>query len=276
VTESEKMNDKLVSELVESGSDIAGSAVGAALGFIAGGPVGAAAGAAAGSGLSHAMKNVGSDLKRRFLGPREEVRVGAALAFAGSTIDRLIEKGATPRRDGFFQLPRNGDRIPAEELLEGVLLKARDAYEEKKVKYLGILYAQIAFHPEISQSHANHLINLAASLTYRQMVILAVASDISNRHRLLQSSYRGNEEALQRLGLDGTALVTEIYELYQRGLLGSTDNSAWISVSDVFPAGMVPQGSGHVLVQVMCLTTIPAGDRKDIYRLLGPDTHTAD
>jgi hypothetical protein len=274
VMNSGKTDDKLVNELVESGSDIAGSAVGAALGFVAGGPVGAAAGAATGSGLSHVIKHVGSDLKRRFLGPREEVRVGAALAFAGSTINHLLEKGATPRQDGFFEPSPDGNRAPGEELLEGVLLKARDAYEEKKVKYLGMLYAQIAFHPEIGQSHANHLVSLADNLTYRQLVVLAVASDDSNRHRLLQSGYRGNEAAAKSLGLDGTALVTEVYDLYQRGLLGSTDNEAWISVVDVFPGGMTPQGSGHVLIQMMCLTNIPPEDRAEIYRLLGVSSDT--
>jgi hypothetical protein len=185
---------------------------------------------------------------------------------AGATINTLLEEGRSPREDGFFDADGD-DRPAAEEVLEGVLVKARDAYEEKKVRLLGILYGQVAFHPEISPAHANHLIELASRLTYRQLVVMAVAQDQTNYSRLRPTDYRGNQEAIAKLGLEGQGLLTEIYDLYQQGLLHG-GGEAWISLPDVNPASMRLQGSGAVLAQLMVLDTIPATDRERIYELL--------
>lgn len=259
--------ETLASELVESGSELAGAATGAALGLI-GGPVAVVGGAVAGAVVGRVLKRVGAEIKQRVLGPREEVRIGATVAFAGAAIEQLTSAGRQPREDGFFEEDASG-RIPADEILEGVLVRARDAYEEKKVRLLGILFAKIAFYPEISPAYANYLITLAGRLTYRQLVVMAVAQDPSNREGLRQSSYRSDSAALQRLGLDGTALITEIYDLYQQGLMSGSDDAAWLSVADVNPVGLRLQGAGSVLAQMMALDTISQEDRAHIYDLLG-------
>lgn len=258
----------LAAELIEGGSELAGAATGAALGLL-GGPVAVVGGAVAGAAVGRVLKRVGADIKQRMLGPREEIRIGAAVAFAGDAIQQLVAAGRQPRNDGFFEPDETG-HIPADEILEGVLLRARDAYEEKKVRLLGILFAKIAFHPEISPAHANHLIALADRLTYRQLVVLAVAQDETNRGRLRPRDYRGDNTAIEKLGLEGIALLTESYELYQQGLLAGSDGSAWISVADVNPGGMRLQGSGAVLAQLMALDVISTEDRERIYQLLGP------
>jgi hypothetical protein len=258
----------LAVELIESGSELAGAATGAAIGLI-GGPGGAVGGAIAGVALTRVLKRVGADLRQRLLGPREEIRLGAAAAFAGATIRQLLEEGHAPRDDGFFEAT-DEDRPAAEEVLEGVLLKARDAHEERKVRLLGVLYAQIAFHPEISTAHANHLVELASRLTYRQLVLLAVADDEVNRPRLRPTSYRGDADAVQRIGIEGQALLTETYDLYQQGLING-GGEAWISLTDVTPQAMRVQGSGAVLARLMALETIPAADRKRVYDVFSPD-----
>lgn len=181
------------------------------------------------------------------------MRVGAAASFAAVSIDATIRSGATPRDDGFFDDGAGGERPDAEEILEGVLIKARDAYEEKKVPLLGTLYAWIAFHEEISSSYANQLLGLATRLTYRQLVILAVASDEAGRAHLRQSSYRNDLTAIEHLGIEGQGLITEIYDLYQQGLLSDAGGSAWISLPDVTPGQMRVQGAGSMLAQGMKL-----------------------
>lgn len=254
-------------ELIESGSDLAGAMTGAALGLL-GGPVGVVGGAAAGVAIARVLKRVGADVKQRWLGPREEVRIGAAFTFTAAAIVQALNSGQAPRQDGFFEAV-GGQRPAADDLLEGVLLKARDSYQEKKVPLLANLYATIAFHEEISAAHANHLLELASRLTYRQLVAMAVAFDGGNRSRLRQSDYRDDAEAISRLGLDGTGLITEIYDLYQQGLILDTTGSAWISVADVNPGAMRLQGSGAVLGTAMNISgDIPEDDRATIYSLL--------
>lgn len=259
-----KSDNALTRELIESGSDIAGASVGAAIGLI-GGPMASVGGAVAGAALTRTLKHVGGEIKRRLLGPREEVRMGAAFAFAGQLIAANLESNKKLRDDDFF----DGDdlnRSAAEQILEGVLLKARDSYEEKKLHLLGILYANIAFNKEVSPAYANQLVNLAGQLTYRQLVALSIAYEQAQKGPLLKvGSFRGDETARNSLGLSGVSLITEIYELYQRGLINDVDGSAWISLTDVNPGGMRAQGTGVILAKMMGLNTIGLKDRHEFY-----------
>jgi hypothetical protein len=262
-----KKDDAPLRELIESGSEISGALVGTALGLL-GGPTGALGGAAAGVVLTRLLKRVGADIKRRLLGPREEARVGMTVALIAVRADRLLREGERPRGDGFFE-PDESERPAAEEILEGVLLKARDSYQEKKLPLLANLYTSIAFLEEISPSQANHLVVLASRLTYRQLVAMAVALDEATKPQLRQSDYRGDAAAIKRLGMDGQALITEIYDLYQQGLISDATGSAWISVADVNPGAMRPQGSGFVLAQAMDVSSaVPQKDIQGVRALL--------
>lgn len=263
---SEQDEANRATELIEGGSAVAGAAVGAAVGLL-GGPVGVVGGAAGGAFLGRVLKRVGSEIRQRRLGPRESVRVGAAAAFAGQQIQAHLSAGEVPRNDDFFE--GNGPELPpAEQLLEGVLLKARDAYEERKLRLLGALYANVAFHPEISPPHANQLINLAGQLTYRQLVALSVAGAQQQQGPLYRDAdYRGDDAAIAALGVGGISLITELYDLYQRGLVSDSAGEAWISVADVAPGRIRPQGSGSILHDMMGLASIPARERTDF------DTH---
>jgi hypothetical protein len=81
--------DERVIDIVETGSEIAGATTGAALGLLVGGPAGAVAGAAAGPVAARTLRGLAAEFRERVLGHREEVRVGAAIAFAS---DKLREK----------------------------------------------------------------------------------------------------------------------------------------------------------------------------------------
>lgn len=161
-----------VFELIETGSELAGSAAGAALGFLGGGPVGAAAGAAGGALMADVLRRVGSDVAARFIAPRQRVRIGAALSIAADEITKRLERGDVPRSDSFFQ--SSSGRSDADEILEGVLLHAANEYEEKKVSFIANLFVTIAFDDSVSPGRANYLLQLADRVTYRQLTLLAL------------------------------------------------------------------------------------------------------
>lgn len=269
VMSEENSNDEvLATELIEGGSELAGAAVGAAVGFIAG-PMGALGGAAAGVVVSRSLKRVGSEIRKRVMGPREEIRVGAAAAFAGEAITALLGAGLLPRDDGFFEANGKNERSKGDELLEGVLLKARDSYEEKKIAHLGVLYANIAFS-KISASQANQLITLAGQLTYRQLVLLAISVSDEQKAKLEQKTYRENmNESADRLGQEGISILTDAYDLYHRGLLATGNGHAWISMGDIAPGLLIPNGIGATLTAMMNLPAIPYEDRREILERLG-------
>src|SRR4051794_37196438 len=126
----EQQPDPPTNKWLESGGklagDLTGSAVGGALGSIAG-PPGLAAGAVGGVAAQRAMKRVADEIVGRWLAPRQAVRTGAVYVLARDQISARIVAGEQPR-DDFFRADRTG-RSPAEELLEGILLKAAGEYE---------------------------------------------------------------------------------------------------------------------------------------------------
>jgi hypothetical protein len=154
-------------ELVQAGSVIAGDMVGAGIGLIFGGPAGAVLGAGAGSALGA----VASEFAGRVLGKRERERTGAVIAYAAAAIGEALGDGAQLRDDGFF-VERDG-RSSAREIAEGVALAARDAFEERKLPFLGNFYASAALDPALDAHLCAAMLRDATSLSWRQYTLLA-------------------------------------------------------------------------------------------------------
>lgn len=209
---SQDQEKQKLSELITSGSDIAGAAVGGALGFLAAGPVGAAAAAVGGTAVGKVIGRVGVELHDRFLGPREEKRVGATTAFAIEAIKGMLEEGKTPRQDGFFDEDESA-RSSADELFEGALIKSKSAYEEKKIRFIGAFFGSVAFTPELSPERANYYLNLVERLTYRQLRLLIIL----NRGR--EFGLRAEGLTNQRVNPEAWGLLQEINELHDLSLL---------------------------------------------------------
>lgn len=234
---------RTIEDLIEAGTAIAGGVVGATLGVLEGGPIGGAVGAVAGTAFASVFKAVAYDIKERFLGPREVMRIGAAMTFAVKHFERELKAGRKPRNDGFFGSkgkPKTG-RSAAEEIIEAVLLASQREHQEKKIDFYGALLSSIAFDDSVDAEQANLLIRLGESLSYRQLCLLTLFGS-SIRTSLRDTDYAKEED----LDTNRTALLVEIYELYVKGLVNSS-GTAPLSIADVVPRKMRTQGTGSML-----------------------------
>jgi hypothetical protein len=275
VTENTAEKDDLVRGLIESGSEMAGAAVGGALGLI-GGPPGVAAGAVGGVLATRAFKRVGAELRGRLLGPRQEVRVGAAFAFAADDIRERLEQGEHERQDGWFE-PDSHGRPAAEELLEGVLLNAANAYEERKVPYLGWLYSSLAFEQGIGREYANYLIRLSDRLTYRQLAAVALLASEADRTPLIYVDVARQEGDTR----SSEPIMAELTELGQAGVIGiRQDDGRVASPQGTYGGGdlrslpiakLAPTPVGADLYRLMQLDRIPPDDLLHVFSELGGD-----
>jgi hypothetical protein len=263
--------DGLARELIDSGSELAGAATGGALGLI-GGPVGVAAGAASGVVVTRALKHVGAEIQKRLLAPRQRIRAGAAFAVAADEINERLHAGEDARDDGFFQ--ESGQRSSAEELLEGVLLHAATEYEERKVPYLGRLYASLAFRADVTPAQAHFLLRLADQLTYRQYVMLAIfgsthaervelAWQVSPRFPLVP---RPAGEALRELDDLGTKGLLGFQQ--DRGREATPPAGTWGtgSFSEASHIKITPTNTGSLLIDLCGLVAIPAEEKAEVFR----------
>ncbi|CAG1020194.1 hypothetical protein DOJK_00162 [Patescibacteria group bacterium] len=250
-----------IEELIAIGSDIAGGAAGGAIGFFTAGSVGAVLGGITGPLLSFTFRRLANEIKHRLLGKREEVRIGATIAFAAKKIQENIANGLQVRQDGFFQR-QHTERAAAEEILEGVLLAAQREHQEKKLLFYGNLVANIAFHPEIDRAEANLLIRLGEQVSYRQMCLLALFMRLDTSN-LRQEDYRSNGN----VGTARVALLQEIYALYLQGMLNAS-GVALLSLADIKPSKIKIQGTGTTLYELMELWKVDMQDIVGIIELL--------
>ena len=207
-----------IKEIISTGSEMAGTATGSVLGFFMGGPVGAAAGGATGVAISKTALKVLTDVANRTLSRREEVRIGTVAAFAVEKIQLKLEAGENVRNDGFFSSPKSTERSDAEEVFEGVLLKSKNEHEERKVKFLGNVLANIAFQDGLTIGEANHVLKTVESLTYRQMISLSL---FGSQLKLNNIELRDNDysDAHVSISTNTISILQEIFQLNGLGLI---------------------------------------------------------
>lgn len=114
------------------------------------------------------------DINKKQLSYREKVRTASCAIYTMNRISARIANGDKLREDGFFEREMNSSRAPSEEVFEGTLIAAKNEHEEKKVKFLGNLIANIAFEPSINRSKANFLVKIMERLDYNQLCIIAM------------------------------------------------------------------------------------------------------
>ena len=244
--------DKVL-DLIKNGAPIAGAAVGGAVGFVTGGLGGAALGGALGAALAHGV----GETADRALSAREKVRVGATASYAMDFVRERLEAGDVPREDGFFDNFEFGTST-ADEIFDGVLLQAKGDHEERKARFYGKFFSNIAFDSGCSRAEANHFLHLLDRLTYTQLVILSLFVAPSRFLQLPDDSYenkRMNQELSQ------TLLAT--FELSQMGLLKlwvarrEDGAEALLDMGDIRPKDMGLSLSGKRLFELASLELIP-------------------
>jgi hypothetical protein len=252
--------DEKVLTLIKHGGAIGGAATGSVLGFLAGGPIGAAIGGAVGATL----QTVATEIVNRELSRREEMRVGGTASYAIDFIHERLQRGDRPREDKFFVKEKSGTS-PAEEIFEGVLLKAKGDHEERKARFYGVLFANVAFDPNCSRSEANYLLHVMDGLTFLQLALVSLFSD-TDRFRQLPSD--GYEE--KRIDFELLNTLAATFELFQNGILklsepGGKGGEVIFDLGEIRPAHMALSPTGTRLFDLAGLAAI--GDSTELKRL---------
>lgn len=124
------------------------------------------------SPLFSVLQTVGDDMVSRALSAYERNRVDRTYAEIINKIKQKLDSRLFPRDDDYWA-PKYEGISDANILLEGVLTKARDEYEEKKRRYYPNLCANMCFTEHLPYERLNTILKLFEQLTYRQLQILA-------------------------------------------------------------------------------------------------------
>jgi hypothetical protein len=241
-----------VKKLLEIGCEITGAVAGGAIGLI-GGPAGALGGGAAGVVVAKGL----IEFANRYLSHREQARVGAAAGLTIVSIEDRIKNGQVLRQDNFFEADEI-NRSKAEELFEGILLKCKNEYEEKKISYITKIYEQVAFDTSIKPEHANQVLNTAQQLSYRQLILLAfVGRNEDNKYQLREISYRDDTLSFTS---DLQFLLQDFVVLERQGLIFRNDDTTILDLADVAPGSMALTLIGQDYYKLLGLSEMPESE----------------
>lgn len=251
---SSESKEEAKKELIENGADYVGSAasagVGAAIGGALAGMPGIVLGSLAGTAVEKAFQAIGAEISSRALSQSETRKVETVYTLAKEFIAENLNNNKKLREDDFFDEKING-RSSAEEILEGTLQVAQREYEERKLKCLAKLYANIAFSTDITAPTASYLIKLAEKMTYRQIIILhcvAIAKYSPIPIPLRKEAYKSVS------GLTNVAIASEIFDLYRSSVLMSS--VVILDSAGINPSTLSIGGYGAHLFNLMELNNI--------------------
>lgn len=241
------------------GSKIIGGVLGALTSYATGMPV---LGAALSPFVAQSLERVGTEMIHRQLAPRQAARVGRAITAAAVRIRELEEEGRKPRTDGFFDTAPGDDRSTSDEITEAMLQAAMNASQERKVDFIALLLANIAFDDTIDSSTAHLLIQTAESSSYRVFVLLELISDID----VLTLPKREGGASPPPASADLAPLLVEIYGMTREGLIGmkdtaaSTESYAILGIDELDPARLRLTDFGRLLHSTLELARLPKDD----------------
>lgn len=235
-------------DLILSGTELAGAAVGGAMGFFAGGPGSAALLSTSGVAIARVL----SLTAEKYLAKRERKRVGSVAAIAADHIRNRVANGDTFQHHLFQS--NHTDSSDGAQLLEGVLLKARDAYEERKLPFLGYYSANVLFEPELGISVAFHMLQSLERLSYRQILLLSLLEE----GPLDMEWLRSNEHTAPELEtLKREEMDLHANDLGNLGLVGGI--GSWVDT-------LSPMGS--LLARLANFAHTPQSDKDDLLKIL--------
>lgn len=250
------MKKESINNFINLGAEIVGAASSSILGFYSSSPEIAGLYGVSAPVITSVIKNVASDIKERFLSKKEEKRIGAVISFATLKIKENFEKGKELRQDFFGE---DGDKKSAEEIFEGIILVSQREHEENKIKYLGNLFANLAFDNSYSKIECNTLIKISEQLSYNQFCLLTFVNNRPKFSYLRKMNYREQESFSKEL----IFVLQEIFELYNHNLVAG-DGTAWLGLSDINPSKIEPVGLGIYLYRLMELYKIDNLDLSNI------------
>jgi hypothetical protein len=217
-------------------------------------------GVAVGTALAQTLEKAGTHIVETKLGPRQQIRVGRAIAVAATRMEERIVDGEIVRGDAFVQ-PDDTGRSDADEAIESALLAAMNCSEEKKVDFIGALMTSIFLDRTISASDAQQMIETAQNLRYRALVVLKIANDV---HAQGWPSRGGEDVAGPPTDL--YPLMAEIYDMSRRGLIvmkdkpEGNDHYAILGADDIDPSKLHLSPLGRALYRNMELSRLPESD----------------
>ncbi|MEG0855154.1 MAG: hypothetical protein RSG52_01620 [Terrisporobacter sp.] len=195
---------------------------------------------------------------------KESKKILISLFYALEIIRENIEKNGIVRQNEFFEEEKNQDSI-AKELLEGMIISAKNEYEENKLRYYGYLLGNIFFQNDLYKDESNRLIRIIRTLSYCQirLINMYVISQTIQVPILKREDYiKCGIHDYKLLGI-----LQDTLDMIQKGILNGSGKLV-LDVVQINPSKIKVQGCGTLLYNLMCLNKMPYDELEDLLEIL--------
>ena len=166
-----------------------------------------------------AFQTIGEGVISSILGEALANRVDTTFHETLIKIKDNLAKGKIPRDDDVWSSEKESPR-KAKAILEGVLVKARDEFEEKKRRYYPNFSGNMCFYEHIPYERLNILLRTLDQLSYRQLQVLAYVKSkgeiITNmwdaRIKNIEQAYKYYDVFCEVLDLSNKSLLRQIMQ----------------------------------------------------------------
>lgn len=258
--------DRIGESLAVVGGNALGALLGGAGGTLIGGPAGAVVGSAGGAAA-------GGDLAKRLfdrIRQRRENRIRQAMSTAAHETDEQIEQGGTPDQ-AWLEEDETGRSVFVE-VFEGALDRIQAEHQEAKIPYLSKIAVRALFDEEVSHETANYVHQLVGSLSYRQLMTIALVGQTweAGQRFVYRADAGPNghivDEVRDRRNADQKAICHELMDLCRADLLSDemihpADRNRGNRMSKLRPAAAT-------VYRLAALSTVPQEELEPIRRLL--------
>ena len=241
--------------IIKRGSPIAGAVTGSVLRYFSGSPESTFAAAGIGAHLPFLI----NDFADRFLSKREQEKIGAVEAFSIHRIMNNIELGkkANPKFINDSDLDN-----PIVDLYEGILIKAKNEFELRKLELIGNIYANSLFDENLNPHDSNHFLNLTDNLSYRKLCVLSYYSRKNDFPGviLLPNPFLWYEDA--NFSISTISISQDLFELREQGLLnmGAQNNFMAGDRSHITPKDLLLSPIGQLYSKTTDLKNVDDED----------------
>lgn len=208
--------DEKIKEFLKSvAPESIGGAGAVSLGLLFGSPAVAILGAVVAPSVVYVIKEKLLDFSSRVLSKSEKTNIIMITDIILEKINKKITTGQEVRQDDLWTTHNDGTNY-AGEIYEGALMKARNEFQQKKLKIFANIVVNVYLDSGYSANEANHLLHLVESFTYRKLCVLKIITDKTNGVllNLKKTDYRKSEYTND----ETFPILQEIYELVNRGL----------------------------------------------------------
>ena len=220
----------------------------------------------AGYAVANFVKDRLHNIVNLFSSERQAKRILDVTQFALNEIRCRLENGERLRSDSFFN--NITDRSDAEEVLEEVLLKARDEPQEKKIPYIGRLFENGCFDSTVDSGTLHFLCKESENLTFRQLCIIKIVNEMRERKYPLRSESFKNFITIREIRRNTTteqfATLAECVALRDKGYImfsfSSTPGIELEILRYLIPNTMESLPTGTMMYEHMNLRSMPEED----------------